>query len=394
MKNCSFCGVSSNDSNALIVANDSCICESCSKSCLDSFSSNSKSVNKKLNLDLLLTPKIIYNEISKSVIGQEDAKRIISTAAYNHIKKINNPSLQISKSNVLLIGPSGSGKTLILNKLSKILDVPYFMADATTFTEAGYYGDDVDSILTNLYLKSGKDLSVAEKGVVFIDEIDKISSSNGSKNAGNLGVQQGLLKIIEGSEIMISSSLSQDKKNKNISFDTSNILFIFGGSFPGLETVISKRVSNNSIGITANIEKNTNYKSLMGQLKTIDLERYGVIKEFLGRIPVRASLDPVGFETMKRILTDQENSLLSQYKNIFKLDNIELIFEEEAIDAIAKLAIANKTGARGLKGIIEKLLSDLMFDAPSIECDSIIINKQFVTGKGKYLELFSKRSVA
>lgn len=383
---CGFCGRDSTEVADLIVSTDSAICSDCVEVCSSQLVDKPQQEGglRSMDLNLTLTPQSILDELNDTIISQDKVKRDLAVAAYNHIKRINNLSSNISKSNVLMIGPSGSGKTLICETLAGILDLPFVVADATTYTEAGYYGEDVDSMLSNLLEKASGDVEAAQRGIIFIDEIDKIASSNG-KNANNKGVQQALLKLIEGSNLMISRDNGQQSKNKDIAFNTKNILFICGGSFDGLDRVVSKRTSNKSIGITANVTTRTNYKELMNDLSTQDLERYGMIKEFLGRLPVVSALNPINEPIMRRILTEPKNSIIKQYQALFALDNIVLSFDEDALDEIAKMAIKNKTGARGLKTIIESLLAKLMFSAPELNVDEVIITKDFVLGENTYL---------
>lgn len=351
------------------------ICEDCVKTCAEYIYEKPKP-KKRTDKVYPMKPKDIKAELDKHIIGQDAAKTSIAVAVYNHYKMldIKSPDVKIKKSNVLMLGPTGSGKTLIAQTIADMLNVPFAIADCTTLTEAGYVGDDVENILLKLYNAADGDIKKAEHGIIFLDEIDKLAKVNVgasiTKDPSGEGVQQALLKILEGTKSNVSTHGGRKHPEAPyIEMNTENILFICGGAFPGIENIINKRTQTiqTSIGFGANVEKEAE-KTTTEALKSIsteDLVQYGLIPELIGRIPVVVSLDELDEDTMVKILTGPKNSIVKQYKESFKYDGIELEFTDEALRDIAKETIKNKTGARGLRGVIEKVLKDYMFTLPS-----------------------------
>ena len=373
---CQFCEkiLSPNDIGCVSQVNGELICEKCIKRCNQMILSRGKAekANKKIKK---MVPMEIKSELDKHIIGQEDAKVSIAIAVYNHYKRMNIESdVKIAKSNVLLLGPTGSGKTLIAQTVAKLLDVPFAIADCTSLTEAGYVGEDVENVLYKLLNAADGDVSKAEKGIVFLDEIDKIACSrlgaNLSKDPSGEGVQQALLKLIEGTVANVSSSGGRKNPNdKFIEINTENILFICGGAFQGLESIINKRVQTKttSIGFGANVEKEKEKTvgEAFKEVSTEDLIEFGLIPELIGRLPIVVSLDELTEDAMVEILTKPKNSLVNQYKEIFKYDGVDLDFTTESLRDIARETMKRKTGARGLRGILEEILKESMFTIPS-----------------------------
>ena len=381
---CSFCGLPQESVKKIIAGPGVYICDECINLCngileselLDDYEDDTYVVNKK---EQALSPKEIKGILDDYVIGQEKAKKILAVAVYNHYKRINHEEeakdkddVEIQKSNILLLGPTGCGKTLLASTLARILKVPFAIADATTLTEAGYVGEDVENILLKLIQAADGDVSKAEKGIIYIDEVDKITrkSENPSitRDVSGEGVQQSLLKIIEGTVASVPPQGGRKHPHQEmIQIDTSNILFICGGAFEGLENIIKDRTGKKSIGFGSKIESNkeiSKYK-VFEDLLPQDLLKFGLIPEFIGRLPIVATLKELDKEALRRILVEPKNSLVKQYKKLFEIDGVELIFEDDAVSAIVDKALERNTGARGLRSIIEEIMTDIMFEIPS-----------------------------
>ena len=358
---CSFCGRSEFDVKQFIVQGNACICDQCVDAC-------NRIIEKQKHTPTdqpqkLLTPKEIKEKLDEYVTGQDNAKKILSVAVYNHYKRVffkhELGDVELEKSNVLLAGPSGSGKTLLARTLARILNVPFAIADATTLTEAGYVGEDVENILVQLVQNAEFNLEAASRGIIYIDEIDKISRK---------GVQQALLKIIEGTEANIPPKGGRKHPQQEfIRLNTSNILFIVGGAFIGLEKMIESRMRGNSMGFGAHInnKKEQNISELLDQAVPTDLVQFGLIPEFIGRIPVITHVDELDVDDLVRVLTEPKNALTKQYQKLFEIDGVELSFETEALKAVAQKAIERKTGARGLRNVLETVMLDIMYDLPN-----------------------------
>lgn len=375
---CGFCGKSEDEVDRLLFGNGSFICDECVYLCYhmlegdgDEYIEKTRSSKQKLNV---LKPEQIKAVLDEYVIGQEEAKKALSVAVYNHYKRIQYKGkldVDLQKSNVLLLGPTGVGKTMLAQTLAKILDVPFAIADATTLTEAGYVGDDVENVLVRLIQAADYDIEEAERGIIYIDEIDKIArkSENTSitRDVSGEGVQQALLKIIEGTVTNVPPNGGRKHPQQScLQIDTKNILFICGGAFDGIEKIIAKRSDKGTIGFGGEIKpKNKNEDNIMKKVIPHDLVKFGIIPELVGRVPVITVLEELDEKMLKQILTEPKNALVKQYKAIFELDGVDLEFEDEAYAEIAKLAIERKTGARGLRGIMEDILSELMFTVPS-----------------------------
>ena len=397
---CSFCDSPQNKLDFLVEGNNAFICDVCIDKAKEALKINNQK-KTSFNIDSLLKPKEIKDKLDQHIINQDYAKKTLSVAVYNHYKRILNnmtSDVNIDKSNILLVGPTGTGKTLLAKTLASILNIPFAIVDATVLTEAGYVGEDVENVLVRLYHESNYDINKTQKGIIYIDEIDKIARKNSNpsitRDVSGEGVQQSLLKIIEGTTANIPPQGGRKHPEQPlIKIDTTDILFICGGTFDGINDVIERRIKGGGIGFDREIVSSTNKHNNLSNIQVEDVIKYGFLPELVGRLPIISHLNNLDEEALYKILIEPVNSLINQYTELFKFDNVKLVFQEDALKEIVKLAIKRKTGARALRSILEEVMMSIMYDIPNHKnIESCVITKDVITKKSKPEITFYKKT--